>query len=82
MRLPVKTIQNLKNGDSKEVISFAWLPKRIGNVRVWLESYVTLYAWIVLEYVIPIEGKEMKFTVGNWTVMSQQPVKVVNEKLV
>lgn len=76
MRFRDRIIRNLKNGDSKEVVRFAWLPKRIGNTVIWLESYRTLYAWIEAKYVIPLDGQEMSFTYGEWKIVSQQPVKV------
>lgn len=53
-------------GDAKEVKAFAWLPKKIGDKIVWLESYTILY--IYEKYTIAIKN----LVYFKWTKISSK----------
>jgi len=71
-----KEVHNLKNGDTKTVSHFAWLPKRVGNNIVWLGEYEYLYAWIITTRLILIDDKTVEFKYGDWEKISE---RVINE---
>lgn len=75
MQLNRTVIQNLKQGDTKEVIRFAWLPKCIGTKRVLWESYTSLYVWIVTEYKVTIGDQQLVFRPGQWVLLTTQQLK-------
>lgn len=67
-----KEVHNLKNGDTKTVSHFAWLPKRVSDSMVWLGEYQYLYVWIVTTRLVIIEGKTIEFVYGNWEKISER----------
>ena len=43
MKFKIKTFDIPKIGDRKTIIKFAWFPKKIDNIILWLEKYECTY---------------------------------------
>jgi hypothetical protein len=66
------------NGSVKTIVKRAWLPKRVANVRIWLEQYEELYVYEernIESNIITNDGKKAVFIVGNWVKVSEKLIK-------
>lgn len=73
-----KEVINLKNGDTRRIMHFAYLPIQIDDDILWLGYYETLELWVVIVKIVMLEGKQLEFTYGNWEVISKRIVNGVN----
>lgn len=64
-----------KAGDTRQVTHYAWLPKRLGGVKIWLAQWVELQVWE--ETIVPAKLADglFQFKVGKWTIVESKPVK-------
>lgn len=68
------------NGSVKTIVKRAWLPKRVANVRIWLEQYEELYVYEqrnIESNITTIDGKKAVFIIGNWVKVSEKIIKWV-----
>jgi hypothetical protein len=54
---------------------FAWMPTRISNEIVWLETYEILQMFHVKQYNITIDNKPVFFKVGEWVNISKRIIQ-------
>lgn len=64
-----------KAGDTRQVTHYAWMPKRLGGVKIWLSQWVELQVWE--ERIVPVAqgGDMVGVKVGQWVTLTQKPVK-------
>jgi len=55
-------------GDTRIKRTFAWLPFRIGNDMVWLETYETLQMYVLNEY----KNETKLYQVYEWVNISHR----------
>lgn len=48
------------------------MPRAIGSTRIWLERYEVAYVYVTSQVTGIIEGKEVKFDVGEWVKVSER----------
>lgn len=53
---------------------FAYLPTNIAGTMVWLEHYEHLQTYLKKDLLLQVEGKDIKFTVGEWVTASKRVV--------
>ncbi len=75
-RLTAYTKPVITNGTTRLKRVFAWMPMYINGFRVWLERYEILQAYVETDYLLRIDGKDAKFTVGRWTDISTRVIAV------
>jgi len=71
MKIKTSILPSYKEGTTKSVIRFAFLPHRIGDKIVWLERYEVLYIWAVERVKGEEGGNQMEFTIVNWKKVSE-----------
>lgn len=74
-RIPLRPTP--KPGDSKSTLPFAYLPKTVGDSRVWLERYEVLWVWEERKLIGNVEGQAIEFTCGHWIRVKE---KLINRK--
>lgn len=72
MRLLQQNVKEVKPGDTRLVIKFAWLPLFIGKRVIWLERYESLELYTEMVYNVMIESKSVLFSVCNWIEISKR----------
>lgn len=71
----VSEIYQPKEGDIKTVAKYAWLPKIINGAKIWLEQYEELFVYKITEIPANIEGKTVKYSVGEWIKVTSRIIK-------
>ena len=69
-RIPISPLPH--HGDFRTELRFAWMPRAIGSTRIWLERYEVAYVYVISQVTGIIEGKEVKFDVGEWVKVSER----------
>lgn len=73
--MKLRTVErNLKNGTTRLVKKFAWLPMEINGTLIWLERYEILKAYIGTTYKVIVDDKPVSFIVYKWISISKRMI--------
>lgn len=66
---------NVEAGDLKIVTRFAWWPRRVDGMTVWLQRYQYLYEWIIRMRPLPyVQGMRKVYwaELGEWELIAEK----------
>lgn len=65
----------IKEGATRLQRKFSFLPTRIGDTFVWLETYEILQLFHVELYTVTIDEKQVQFVKGDWINLSKRIIE-------
>lgn len=71
-RLAKYTLPDYSPGTTRLKRVFAFLPTRVGEYIIWLEFYIVLQTYLLLDYKVKIDDKDKAFRVGEWKDISKR----------
>lgn len=66
--------RTVRHGDTQILRKFAWLPFRINDDMVWLETYEVLQQWAMSTYAVGEKG----YQVGQWINISYRIIPKIS----
>jgi hypothetical protein len=66
------TEPEIKEGSTRLVRRFAWLPEYVAGQMVWLEDYEILQGWVNFTYTVELDGEKKTFVVSKWIELSKR----------
>ncbi len=76
MRKKAKFIVNdPESGTTRVRRVFVWTPKQVEDEVIWLAYYEQLEAFIVMEYLVKIDGIPKKVSAGSWVSIEKRLMK-------
>lgn len=66
----VKGIKPPSPGEVRFKTSFAFLPTLAGGALIWFERFEKMEAWVLTQYVVNINEKQVPIFHGEWKLVS------------
>jgi len=66
--------RTVRNGDTQVLRKFAWLPFRINDDMVWLETYEIYQQWVLTTHVVGDKG----YQIGQWINISYRIIPKIS----
>ena len=66
--------RTVRNGDTQVLRKFAWLPFRINDDMVWLETYEIYQQWALTTHVVGDKG----YQIGQWVNISYRIIPKIS----